>query len=148
CGDSGRRRGRSRREAAPGGSRGGQQRAAEAGKDWEDARRQHSFQGYSRFLEKHPNAEQAPEATNYLGYMYANGEGVPKDYDKALALFRKAAAGKNAEAMLNLGYHYQHGLGVPKDPNEAAAWYRKAADAGNRPAATLLRALQRETGVP
>ena len=123
-------------------------RSAEAQKDWEEARRQHSFQGYSQFLEKYPNAEQAPEATNHLGYMYANGEGVQKDYAKALDLFRKAAAGKNAEAMLNLGYHYQYGLGVPKDPNEAASWYRKAADAGNRPAAALLRVLQREAGVP
>lgn len=124
------------------------QRAADAQGDWEDARRRHSFEGYSQFLEKHPNAPQAPEAMNHLGYMYANAEGVPQDYAKALDLFRKAAAGKNPESMLNLGYHYHYGLGVAKDPAEAASWYRKAIDAGNRPAASLLRLLQRETGVP
>jgi len=71
------------------------------------------------------------EAQSALGYMYANGTGVPKDDAEAVKWFRKAADQGNAMAQNNLGYMYANGTGVPKDDAEAVKWYRKAADQGN-----------------
>jgi len=54
-----------------------------------------------------------------------------RDFTAAATLFRQAAEGGNAEAMLSLGYLLDGGLGVHADASEAMVWYRKAADAGN-----------------
>ena len=66
-----------------------------------------------------------------LGYMYYNGEGVPKDLAAAARWFRKAADQGNDYAQAELGYRYYNGEGVPKDLAAAARWFRKAADQGN-----------------
>src|SRR3990167_7573350 len=73
-------------------------------------------------------------AQSILGFMYANGQGVPQDYNKAEAWYRKAAAQGDADAQTFLGIMYGRGQGVPQDYKEAAAWYRKAAEQGNAPA--------------
>lgn len=66
-----------------------------------------------------------------LGYMYAKGNGVPKDPQQAVAWFRKAAEQGDAMAQFNLGNMYYRGDGVPKDAQLAIAWYRKAAEQGD-----------------
>jgi hypothetical protein len=63
--------------------------------------------------------------------MYANGQGVPKDDQQAVAWYRKAAEQGNAMAQFNLGNMYANGQGVPKDDQQAVAWFRKAAEQGN-----------------
>jgi hypothetical protein len=65
-----------------------------------------------------------------LGMNYANGRGVPEDYQKAISWLRKASDAGDAAGMNNLGVMYANGYGVPKDCRQAAAWYRKAAEAG------------------
>ena len=47
--------------------------------------------------------------------MYANGQGVPKDYEKAVKWFRLAAEQGNADALKNLGEMYANAQGVPPD---------------------------------
>ena len=59
---------------------------------------------------------------------YANGFGVPLDYSKAAAWYRRAAEQGHADGQLMLGLGYATGEGVPQDYSEAAAWYRKAAE--------------------
>ena len=71
------------------------------------------------------------EAQFILGFMYANGQGVPKDYAKAVKWYRKAAEQGDARAQFNLGVMYTFGQGVPKDYAEALKWYRKAAEQGH-----------------
>ena len=71
------------------------------------------------------------EAQNYLGYAYASGHGVPKNYAEAMRWYRLAADQGNAEAQYNLGVIYYNGEGVPQDFAEAVRWYRLAADQGN-----------------
>ena len=66
-----------------------------------------------------------------LGWMYANGQGVPKDDQQAVFWYRKAADQGHAKAQYNLGFMYAKGEGVPKDDQQAVSWYRKAADQGN-----------------
>lgn len=69
-------------------------------------------------------------AQSILGFMYANGQGVPQDYNKAEKWYLKAAAQGDADAQTFLGIMYGKGQGVPQDYVKAAEWYRKAAEQG------------------
>ena len=61
--------------------------------------------------EEHKAAEEgSASAQIHLGNMYFNGQGVPKDHQQAITLWRKAAEQGAAEAQYNLGYAYRHGL--------------------------------------
>jgi TPR repeat protein len=79
----------------------------------------------------------APAQSN-LGWMYANGEGVPKDSAEALKWYRKAADQGYAPAQHTLGLMYAKGEGVAKDSAEAGKWYRKVFDQGDAPAQSTL----------
>jgi len=103
--------------------------------------------------ELRPLAEQGHAgAQNTLGAMYHNGQGMPKDYGKALEWYRKAADQGNVWAQVNLGIMYQHGTGVAADDAMAVHWFREAADRRHAPgqnaAAWLLatRATLRDSG--
>ena len=77
-------------------------------------------------------AEQGDAAAqNKLGFMYANGEGVPEDATEAVRWYRLAAEQGDAIAQFNLGFMYANGEGVPKDAAAAARWYRLAAEQGD-----------------
>ena len=62
--------------------------------------------------------------------MYAKGQGVARDYAKAIAWYAKAADQGNANAQFNLGSMYERGQGVARNYAKAAEWYAKAADQG------------------
>ena len=70
------------------------------------------------------------DAQYNLGWMYADGEGVPEDDKEAVKWYRKAAEQGHADAQYSLGLMYADGKGVPQDDKEAAKWYRKAAEQG------------------
>jgi len=70
-------------------------------------------------------------AQNNLGWMYANGKGVPEDNAKAVYWYRKAAEQGDARAQNNLGWMYANGKGVPEDNAKAVYWYHKAAEQGD-----------------
>jgi hypothetical protein len=70
------------------------------------------------------------KAQCYLGFCYAEGKGVTKDYLEAAKWFRKSAEQGFGPAQENLGTYYTFGNGVPKDYDEAAKWFRKAAEQG------------------
>jgi hypothetical protein len=82
-----------------------------------------------------------PEAQRNLGYRYAEGQGVPKDYGEAAKWYRKSADQGYAIAQCDLGSLYMDGLGVKQDYAEAAKWYRKAADQGFAKAQSNLGSL-------
>jgi TPR repeat protein len=63
--------------------------------------------------------------------MYATGEGVPQDLNKALKLTKSAAKKHDPAAQALLGTLYAGGLGVSSDSAEAVVWRRKAGEAGN-----------------
>jgi len=71
------------------------------------------------------------DAQNNLGFIYATGQGVPKDYAEAARWYRKAADQDYPDAQNNLGVMYNNGQGFPRDYAEAIRWYRKAADLGD-----------------
>jgi TPR repeat protein len=70
--------------------------------------------------------------------MYANGQGVGRDYKAAVRWFQKAAEQGNADAQIMLGNLYGNGRGVPLDYEAAVSWWRKAAEQGDASAQDAL----------
>lgn len=88
-------------------------------------------------------------AQHYLGLMYTQGLGVPKDHAKAVVWFKKAAEAGNVPAAYNLGFRYLRGQGVPQDIRTGAGWIRRAAKAGLVPAQHMMGLLYANgDGVP
>ena len=79
-----------------------------------------------------------PKAQTELAVKYEHAEGVPKDFDKANALYCKAAKQGYAEAQFKLGWVYANGRGVPRDDGVAAVLLQMAASQGHEYAAKLL----------
>lgn len=77
-------------------------------------------------------AQNHADAQNNLGRMYELGEGgLPRDFDKAIELYRKAAAGGCMSAHYNLGAMYRSGRGVSQDHRKAIEWFRRAGRFGD-----------------
>jgi tetratricopeptide (TPR) repeat protein len=69
-----------------------------------------------------------------LGNKYRDGDGVPKDLDRAAELYDRACKGGLTDAcdnLDNLGLHYAEGAGVQEDESHAVALYEEACDGGN-----------------
>ena len=78
-----------------------------------------------------PLAEQGvASAQNNLGWMYAQGHGVPQDYKEAVKWYRLSVEQGYATAQVNLGFMYNFGRGVPQDYKEAVRLYRLSAEQG------------------
>lgn len=70
-------------------------------------------------------------AANNIGFCYYYGYGVPKDMNKAIEWFTKAAEAGDNTSIDNLGTIYYYGNnGIPKDFNKAFYWANKASKAG------------------
>ena len=85
-----------------------------------------------------PLAEQGHAKAQYkLGLLYANGQGVPQEYERAQQWFEKAAAQGDTRAQHSLGFLYHSGYYVPQDFVQAHKWYSLAAANGHKDAAML-----------
>jgi len=94
-----------------------------------DAYQRGDFATALRELE--PLAKQGDAKAQYgLGFMYSQGQGVPKDYKKAAKWYKLSAEQGYADAQNSLGVMYQNGSGVSQDYKTAVKWYRLAADQG------------------
>ncbi len=78
-----------------------------------------------------------------LGYMYANSNGVAKDYTQAVYWYRKAAEQGHAWAQSNLGLMYLKGEGVAEDYILAYKWANLAAAQGYKNAANMKKQLRK-----
>jgi TPR repeat protein len=70
-------------------------------------------------------------AQKNLGYLYAEGLGVPRDPAQALAWYQKAADQGYAPAYNNLGIMYADGFGVRQDLVQAYLFFIKAWETGD-----------------
>ena len=70
------------------------------------------------------------DALYSLGFMYANGDGVPESDKTAVMWYTKAAEQGDARAQTHLGLMYDIGDGVLKNDTTAVMWYTKAAELG------------------
>jgi TPR repeat protein len=68
-----------------------------------------------------------PLAQKNLGFAYANGLGVTRDYAKAAQWHHMAADQGDSDAQHNLGYLYAGGRGVGQDFIQGHMWYNIAA---------------------
>jgi hypothetical protein len=70
------------------------------------------------------------KAQEQLGVMYAQGQGVARDFGAAVRWWRKAAVQGNPQAQYDLGLMYALGRGVARDNRAAVRWCHKAAEQG------------------
>ena len=99
----------------------------------EDALAAYERQDYATALRLlKPLADQGNPAAQFnLGFMYANGRGVPKDDAQAVKWYRLAADQGWAPAQVLLGFMYANGLAVPRDYVLAYLWSNLAAAGGD-----------------
>ena len=83
-------------------------------------------------------------AQYFVGRMYAAGQGVDKNSEKAAEWYHKASERGVADAQYRLGDLYQSGNGVPRDMERAYGWYSVAAHLGN---AQAITAAERSAGL-
>ncbi len=76
-------------------------------------------------------------ACNYLGYLYAQGLGVPRDTEKARTIYQRACTQANLTSCASLGSLYQ-GSG---DVIEARNYFKRACDGGLVQGCRLLSGL-------
>lgn len=69
---------------------------------------------------------------------YEQARGVERDYEKAYALYCKAALQGHAEASYSLGWMYFNGRGLPYDRPLAMGWFKRAGKLGDRYANNML----------
>jgi len=60
--------------------------------------------------------------------MYAKGEGVEKNDNKAVELYKKACVGGEAMGYFYLGGMHANGYGVKKNKTRAKEYYKRACD--------------------
>jgi TPR repeat protein len=90
-----------------------------------------------------------PATQTSKGNLYRKGNGVGKDYEKAVYWYHKAAKQGFAGAQNNLAGMYEQGLGVPMNKSEAAKLYLKAAEQYNAYAQHSIGRMYRDgEGVP
>lgn len=70
------------------------------------------------------------EAQYNLGFIYYNGQGVKKNYNKAFEWYLKAAEQGDFKAQSNIGAMYRDGEGVSKNREKAIEWFEKSANQG------------------
>lgn len=93
--------------------------------------RQEAPQGAEVVQWRQQQAEQGnADAQVRLGFLYAEGQGVPQDYVLAAQWFRRAAEQGDAYAQFNRARRYAEGHGVSQNDAQAAEWYRPAAQQG------------------
>lgn len=69
-----------------------------------------------------------PVAQFELGMKYHTADGVPRDHEVAVKLWRKSANQGYVTAQYMLGFVHKIGSGVYQSPAEAAKWYRMIAE--------------------
>jgi localization factor PodJL len=87
-----------------------------------------------------------PSAAYEVGVRYAEGKGVPANYDEAAKWYDRAAQAGLVPAVFRLGTLYEKGLSVKKDIDIARRYYLQAAERGNAKAMHNLAVLDADGG--
>lgn len=98
----------------------------------------------------HSQARENPDTPHlyfYMGYMCAQGIGMPRNARKAFELFRMGAIRNDARCLNNLGAMFEYGYPTPRNTENALRLYRKAANQGNREASANMQRLAFKEGI-
>lgn len=87
--------------------------------------------------EAHSTESDVIAMMRYEARAFEHGEGVPKDPQRAVALYCQASRLGDAEAMFSLGWIYANGRGVERNDALAAYFFSKAAKQGHVQAARM-----------
>jgi localization factor PodJL len=87
-----------------------------------------------------------PAAAYEVGVRFAEGKGVPTNYDEAAKWYDRAAQAGVVPAIFRLGTFYEKGLSVKKDVDTARRFYIQAAERGNAKAMHNLAVLDADGG--
>ena len=80
-----------------------------------------------------------PSGLNQLGLLFRDGIGVRQDSERAIALFKEAAASKRSPVSFsNLGRMYLTGTGIPVNRTEARKWLEAGAKVNDGDSFALL----------
>ncbi len=112
--------------------------ASETVEEGLDALRQGNFAEAFCIWRPLANAGDAEAAYN-LGWLYANGNGLRVDVEKAIRWWEAAAMQGHLEAQFTLGLTYTTGEGIKKDTEAALRWFLKAARGGQTDAQEIIR---------
>ncbi len=86
---------------------------------------------------------------HYLGWMYRNGRGVPRNNEQAFTWLSRSANQGYAAAQNLVAMMYFRGEGIEKNTEQSAKWHRLAADQGEVTSQMLLGAMYfKGVGVP
>ncbi|NRA82714.1 MAG: sel1 repeat family protein [Gammaproteobacteria bacterium] len=89
-----------------------------------------------------PLAEEGDAYAQYvLGVMYAMGQGVARNDDIAIKLYRKSADQGHADAQFAMGKMYKNARAVTRNYTTAIKWFRKAKAQEHPKATVALEAL-------
>ena len=72
-----------------------------------------------------------PSAEFEVAARFAEGKGVPQDFQQANVWYQRSAARGFAPAQYRLGTLYERGMAVPLDAARAKVWYKRAAEQGH-----------------
>lgn len=81
-------------------------------------------EGYNDFINQAKAGD--ANAQYYIGLFYDQGRDVPKDHQKAMEWWNKAAEKGHIRSQLTIAKRYFLGRGVEKDVNKAVFWWNKA----------------------
>jgi localization factor PodJL len=87
-----------------------------------------------------------PAAAYEVGMRFADGKGVPQNFDEAAKWYDRAAQAGIVPAIFRLGTFYEKGLGVKKDPDLARRYYVQASEHGNAKAMHNLAVMDADGG--
>lgn len=91
-----------------------------------------------------PQRPPLPTRSSSLGLRYEHAEGVPRDYDRALALFCEANARGSAKGAYHIAVMRLNGRGIERSDRKAVYWLRLAEKRSHEHASQLLRRLRAE----
>jgi soluble lytic murein transglycosylase-like protein len=92
----------------------------------------------------HPPAATEPQALVALALRYEHAEGVPRDFDRAVALFCRASDAGSGEGAYNLAIMRLYGRGIERSEAKAVFWLGRARERAHAHASTLLERLHAE----
>ena len=87
-----------------------------------------------------------PTAAYEVGVRFAEGKGVPQNFDEAAKWYDRAAQAGVVPAVFRLGTFYEKGLSVKKDTDIARRYYLQAAERGSAKAMHNLAVLDADGG--
>jgi len=87
-----------------------------------------------------------PDAQYNLGWLYANGNGMNVDVNRAVYWWQQAAKNNYLDAQFAIGLAYTTGEGIKADPHAAFIWFMKAANGGHADARDIVKRLVLESG--